>query len=118
MSEMEQDFPVLTKPIPTGPKRKQKGIKFCVRTFFKMSWKENTCNLCCRLTTFENNLIYFLLAMQSSSTFKKFEIRSKSDWYKLTRIEILKLLFISKDIVTGQAKLTRAEYDNLIFSKK
>ena len=61
--------------------------------------------------------------MQSSSKFKKFEIHSKSDWYKIrgdkfTRTEILKLLFISKDIVAGQTKLTKAEFDNLIFSTK
>ena len=68
---------------------------------------------------FENNLIfihYFLLAMQLSDKLKKFEVHSKSDWYKLrgeklSRIDILTILFIAKDIVMGSTKLTKTELE-------
>ena len=72
---------------------------------------------------FQNNLVfirYFLPAMQLTDKLKRFQLRSISDWYKLrgdklSRIDILKILFISKDIVMGSTKLNKIEFETQMF---
>ena len=72
---------------------------------------------------FQNNLVfihYFLPAMQLTDKLKRFQLRSISDWHKLrgdklSRIDILKILFISEDIVMGSTKLTKIEFETQMF---